>query len=398
MAKSPLFKFRAMHVHHGLHADADRWARHCQEICAALGVELEIVHVQVMRDAGEGIEAAARQARYAAFAAALREGECLVTAHHQDDQAETVLLRLLRGSGAGGLGAMRALRPFANGQHWRPLLATPRAVLADYAQAHGLSWIDDPSNASEHHDRNFLRHRVMPVLHERWPQAAAALARSAALLSDHASLLDGETARKLAQVQGVDPNTLSVISLQQFSAPWRALIVRQWIESLDLPTLPATGVDMIEQELLSARADASAEFRWHGAVIRRWRDLLYAEALVRDLPSDWRVAWNGAAPLQLPTGMHLIQIPVGAASAEIAPQLSPFNVASRRGGERITLPGRTHSHALKNVLQEFGVPPWQRRRLPLVFAADGELLAVGDLLRSARAQAAGCGFRLEILP
>jgi tRNA(Ile)-lysidine synthase len=392
LATTPQFAVRAVHVHHGLHPDAEQWTQHCQQTCTGLGVALRIIRVQVANDSGEGIEAAARRARYAAFAAELQDGECLVTAHHQDDQAETVLLRLLRGSGAGGLASMRSARPFANGQHWRPLLATPRQALLDYAHRHALAWIDDPSNASDVHDRNFLRHRVMPVLRERWPQAGAALARSAALLSEQQLLLEEETARRLAQIQGVDASTLSVSALQRFSAPWRALIVRQWLAALDFPALPATGVETIEQELLPARPDAGAEFRWHGVVIHRWRDLLQAETATPDLPSGWSADWDGAAPLQLPTGVRL-----GLVTAP-ATERPALRVATRQGGERMTLPGRKHSHALKNVLQQSGIPPWLRRRQPLIFAADGELLAVGDLLLSARALAAGWRFALESPP
>jgi len=291
---------------------------------------------------------------------------------------------------------MRVLRAFAQGQHWRPLLDTPRAVLSDYAQRHGLNWIDDPSNADTHHDRNFLRQKIMPVLRERWPQAGAALARSAMLLSEHEALLEEQTASRLAQVQGVDPNTLSVPALRQFGAPWRALIFRRWTAALNLPTLPAAGIENIERQLLTARQDASAEFRWHGATIRRWRDLLYAETWISDLPSDWRATWDGDQPLPLPTGGELRFVQTETAAD--AGARGPLLVRTRQGGERIVLPGRTHSHSLKNVLQEFGVPPWQRKRLPLIFAPDGELLAVGDVLRSARAHAAGWSFRLDNMP
>lgn len=403
------FALRAMHIHHGLNADADRWAQHCQWVCTALDVPLAIVHVQVPSDSGEGLEAAARRARYAAFATGLQPGEWLLTAHHRDDQAETVLLRLLRGSGAGGLSAMRTLRPFANGQHWRPLLGTSRRTLLAYAQAHALEWIDDPSNAIQHHDRNFLRHRIMPVLHERWPHAEAALARSAALLAEQEQLLDAETARHLAQVQGIDKATLVASELQKFPAPWRARILRHWITTLDLPALPRQGVTQIEQALLWARADAEAQFRWGNAVIHRWRDLLHACRVVPDFPAAWRVAWDGQSPLPLPTGDVLtvsIRLPVSTPSSGSGSKLNPalaatvpgsfdvFQVAARQGGERITLPGRLHSHALKNVLQDHAIPPWQRQRLPLIFAADGELLAVGDTIVSARAQA--MGWRLQL--
>lgn len=287
---------------------------------------------------------------------------------------------------------MRAWREFADGWHWRPLLNVPRATLFDYARSQHLQWIDDPSNADAHHDRNFLRLEVLPVLRRRWPQAGAALARSAALLSEHEVLLDEQAARRLAQVQGVDPDTLSVSGLLAMTAPWRALVLRHWITGLDLPALPAAGIEKIEQELLTACPDAKAEFRWQGVAIRRWRDLLHAETLVADLPSNWSVLWDGVAPLQLPIDVRLRLIRTGAADATMH---EPFRVSARKGGERITLPGRAHRHAVKIALQDIGVPPWQRKRLPLVFAPDGELLAVGDVLRSARAEAAGWNFRLD---
>jgi len=393
LATDRSFAVRAIHVHHGLHPDADRWAQQCRNFCERLGTAIDVVRVHVDDQSGEGLEAAARHARYAAFADSLCSDECLVTAQHQDDQAETVLLRLLRGSGSGGLAAMRALRPFANGWHWRPLLAIGRADLLAYARQHELEWIEDSANADIRHDRNFLRTEVMPVLNRRWPGAAAAMARSAMLLAESEQMLDEQTAHRLAQVQGLDPHTLSVPGLQRTTSAWRARMLRRWIDALGLPALPAAGIDTIERQLLNARPDAVAMFRWRGVAVRRWRDLLYAESVLPDLPEDWQAVWDSSLPLKLPTGACLRLLRNEAASAVAAPE--PFRVSRRAGGERIRLPGRTHSHAVKNALQEFGVPPWQRKRLPLVYAADGELLAVGDVLRSARAQAAGWNFRTD---
>jgi len=234
---------------------------------------------------------------------------------------------------------------------------------------------------------------VLPVLAQRWPHAGAAMARSAGLLAEQESLLDELTDQRLAHIQGVDPHTLSVAGLLAMSAAWRARVVRRWIDALHLPPLPATGVESMESQLLPARPDAQAEFRWHGAAIRRWRELLYAERLAPELPPDWCATWDGEAPLPLPTGgaLELLRPSDCGPVAECA----PFRVRARAGGERITLPGRTHSHAVKIALQDAGVPPWQRKRLPWVFAADGDLLAVGDVLRSARAHAAGWRFRID---
>ena len=395
LATTATLPVRAIHVHHGLHPEADRWAQHCQAFCRGVGVDLAVVSVQVAQAAGEGLEAAARHARYAAFTAALATGECLVTAHHQDDQAETVLLRLLRASGPGGLSAMRPLRAFAGGCHWRPLLGVSRAVLLEYARASGIEWIDDPANAEARHDRNFLRQEIMPALGKRWPHAAAALARSAQLMVEQEVVLDEHAGRQLARVQGVDPGTVSVPGLLEISPAWRARVIRRWIDSLGLPPLPATGVASLETQLLTARPDARSQYRWHGAAIRRWRDLLYADWLVPAMPPGWRATWDGAAPLALPTGARLSLLRAEPPAGDVPAACAPFRVSARIGGERIALPRRAHSHAVKIALQDAGVPPWQRQRLPLVFAADGELLAVGDVLQSSRALASGWRFRLE---
>lgn len=365
---------RALHVDHGLHPQSGEWREACRAACAALGVPFESRRVQVL-DNGDGLEAAARAARHAAFADVQQPGEVIALAHHRDDQAETVLLRLLRGAGD-GLAAMRPLRAFGQGWLWRPLLALPRAELAGYARAQGLHWLEDPSNASDRHDRNFLRHHVLPRLAERWPQASASLARSAALLATQADLLAGEDARRLAQVQGLDPASLSVSALLAEPAGWRDRLLRAWVAALGLPPLPADATATIARELLEARPDASAAFAWSGAVMHRWRDLLHAGHERAPLPADWSAEWTGETPLALPTGDTLALDPPRRFD-------TPLRVHARQGGERLVLPGRSHHTELKHALQELGVPPWDRTRLPLLSAPDGALLAAADLVLSA---------------
>ena len=367
---------RAMHVHHGLQASADDWAAHCARFCESLDVPLSIVKVSVDRDSGDGLEAAARKARYGAFESALTAGEVLVTAHHRDDQAETFLLRALRGSGPDGLAAMRPWRKFATGRHWRPLLDTPCDDLLAYAQRHGLSWLDDPSNLDSRHDRNFLRNEILPLLRGRWPQADASFARSAVLNADAIELLGQEDALALAMARSVDPQALSASALLELPAPRRARVLRRWIEALGFPPLPGEGVAQIESDLLTARADARARFEWRDVVIERWRDLLHVQRQCEPLPAGWNTGWDGSEPLPLPGGGSLVLEGTQALA-------SPCRVSARRGGERILLPGRTHSHALKNVLQELGVPPWEREALPLVHDPVGELVAVADFAYSA---------------
>ncbi|MEZ0471961.1 tRNA lysidine(34) synthetase TilS [Luteimonas salinilitoris] len=384
---------RAIHVHHGLQPDADAWAAHCRGICEALGVPLRIARVSVRADAGTGPEAAARAARHAAFEAELRPGEVLALAHHRDDQAETFLLRALRASGVDGLAAMRPWRRHGQGWLWRPLLDAPRERLLDHARQHGLQWIEDPSNAGVEPDRNFLRHRILPLLRERWPQAEAGLARSALLGAEAAALLDDGDAAALAAVRTVDRQALDVAGLRRFPEARRARVLRRWIDMLALPPLPAQGIARIEADLLQGTAtDGSPAFAWSGAVVRRWRDLLHAERQRAPLPADFHTAWDGRMPLRLPTGDTLALVgpervePGDALDAVPASEAyrAPLIVRARRGGERIRLPGRGHSHALKQVLQTLGVPPWVRERLPLLTDADDELFAAGDLVHSDR--------------
>ena len=377
---------RALHVHHGLQADADVWAAHCRGTCDALGVSLDVVHVEVARDAGLGLEGAARDARHRAFADAMRDGDVLALAHHRDDQAETFLLRALRGSGVDGLAAMRPWRVFAGGVLWRPLLDLPRDALAAHAATPGLRWIEDPSNADGGLDRGFLRSAVMPLLRTRWPHADAMFARSAMLSAQAARLLDAEDAATLAAVG--EGATLRIDALRALPAARRARVLRRWIAALDLPPLPAQGVAAIEH-MLHGPVDANPRFDWSGARLQRWRDLLHAGTLRPPLPADWSREWYGRDAVTLPTGDRIALLGADGCDA-------PLRLHARQGGERIRLSGRTHSHALKHVLQDQGVPPWQRERLPLL-SRDGELLAAGDAILAADMAAwlAARGARLQ---
>ena len=365
---------RAIHVHHGLHADADAWAAHCQQTCDALDVPLSIVRVEVDLASGLGLEGAARDARHRAFAEALGDDEILAVAHHRDDQAETFLLRALRGSGVDGLAAMRPWRAHANGWLWRPLLDLPREALLTYAREHYLRWLDDPANADLHFDRNFLRDQIFPLLRQRWPHASASLARSATLSAQASELLEAEDCSALQRAM-VDDSALDIGALRLMPIERRARVLRRWIAGLGLPALPGHAIERVEA-LLLADGDAGTCFEWAGARIERWRTVLHAQRIREPLPRDWSGIWTGATPLILPTGDTLSLL--GAASFD-----TPMRVHARQGGERILLPQRAHSHALKHVLQEQGMPPWHRERLPLVSAADGELLAAGDAILSA---------------
>jgi tRNA(Ile)-lysidine synthase len=336
-------------------------------------------HVQIDRTTGLGLEGAAREARRAAFTAELREGETLALAQHQDDQAETFLLRALRGSGVDGLAAMADDSQLGTHRLWRPLLHAPRTALLDYARQHALRWIEDPSNAEDHADRNFLRLQILPLLRQRWPHAAAALAGSVLHCRQTRELLDEEDAELITHLE-VAPRVLSLQLLRQVSPGRAARVLRAWVIGHGAAPLPATVLQQGLDELLPAGNDRQARVRWHDHAIQQWREHAYLlPAQLPSLPRAWQAEWDGHAPLPLPDGGQL-RLQGGAAFER------PLQVRARVGGERILLPGRQHSHALKDCLQREHVAPWRRAQLPLIF--DGpQLLAAADVVISAPLQA-----------
>jgi len=364
---------RAIHVDHGLHADSAQWADHCTRTCLALSVAIDIRKIEIDRARGTGIEDAARAARMAAFAQALQPGEFLALAQHRDDQAETILLKLLRGAGPQGLGGMRALRPLGGGWLWRPLLDLPRRTLRDYAQSHDVRWIDDPSNDEMHIERNFLRREILPRMRERWAEVEKPLAHSARWLQATADFVDAEAQKALARWQGIDPSTLAWAGWLALPDALRDPVLRLWLRGIGLDEPTHLHVAELERQLRQSRADRSPCIAFATTELRRYRDLLYAKRPAPSAPSQWHVRWYGEL-LHLPTG--------GCLSLQPARLLdTPLHVSYRRGGERIKPTGGKHTRDLRLLLQEAGVPPWRRDSIPLIHR-EGELLAVGDLVLS----------------
>ncbi len=362
---------RAVHINHGLQDQAGDWAAHCRRVCCDLQVPLTVIDVQV--EAGASQEAAARDARYRAFEQLVDCDEGVLMAHHADDQAETVLLRLLRGSGVKGLAAMPEQRPLGAGLLFRPLLAFERRDLESWATGHQLNWINDPSNRSLDFDRNYLRHQVVPHLKQRWPHASSALSRTARFCREAEQLN-----RQLAAIDLLDCGIDGAIRCSELLVlePARQLnLLRHWLAEAGVPLPEESVLRRVLTEVVPARQDAEPCVDWGDHQIRRFRGQLRLWNRNWQAP-EGRRRWPLSTALTFSFGTlrseavagRGIRIPAGAS----------VEVDFRRGGERICLLGRAGSRSLKKLLQASDVPPWQRSLIPLIYV-DGVLAAVVGL-------------------
>ena len=370
----------AVHVHHGLHEDAGQWEAHCREVCKGLAVPFVCLQVDARPAAGESPEAAARSARYAALRDWLPAGDWLLTAQHQDDQAETLLLQLLRGSGVMGLAAMPARADFGAGQLRRPLLDYSRQAVRAYALENDLEWIDDPSNQDTGLDRNFLRHCIVPELRGRWPGLSATLARSARHCAEAARALLQLAEQDLAAVAGETPRGLQVSGLQRLSMERRRNALRHWCMRQCGSTPSTAVIEQMLTDVLASRDDAEPCVRWGDHELRRYRDQVYLLGQRPEALPAGVLDWKLPRPLVLPGDGGTLSVTmepgVGIRAAAVTGNL--LRVGFRHGGERCRPGGRRHHHALKKLFQEHGVPPWERPRIPLIFI-DNELAAVAGL-------------------
>ncbi|MEZ1316184.1 tRNA lysidine(34) synthetase TilS [Pseudomonas fluorescens] len=362
----------AIHVHHGLQSAADAWPQHCQSVCDALGVPLQVFQVQVQP--GASLERAAREARYAAFSQVIRPNDVLLTAQHRDDQAETLLFRLLRGAGVKGLSGMPRQRALGQGQLLRPLLDVTRAELEAYALDQRLSWIEDPSNDDRRFSRNYLRHQVLPVMAQRWPQALASMARSAAHLNEAQGLLDDlaqldlTQARVAGQFDWMGVPSLELACLTSLSDARQRNAVSHWLAPLT--RLPDSDHWSGWIDLRDATGDARPVWRLANGELHRSAGRIWwlSGAWLRS-PSAVDHWADPYKPLALPDNGVLRftgQAPDG-----------PLQIRYREGGEVMHLPDRGHRD-LKRLLNERAVPAFVRGRLPLLYR-DGQLLAVANL-------------------
>jgi tRNA(Ile)-lysidine synthase len=392
--RSDGFRLRALHINHGLHPNAKHWSAHCRKLARGLGVPLRVLSVEVARDRGASLEEAARIARYRCFAEQLRGSEALLTAHTEDDQLETVLLQLFRGSGLPGLAAMPAAAPLGPGTLARPLLGCSRLQLEAWVRARELTWVEDDTNLDERFDRNYLRRSVLPAVRQRWPGAAAAVARSARHAAEAQRLL-----ASLARVdleRASDGPALSVKALRSLAPDRRRNVLRLWITSTGRVPPDARRLEEIAGPLIEARADAHPRVEWETAIGRRASVMRHADLLSiaeRGLVLNsgepaaqlawqltWQLAWEWrqSSRCPLPDGGALELTPERHGPIDLDALPPTLAITWRRGGERLRVRRGGPRRALKSLLQEAHVPLADRARLPLILA-DGALIAAADL-------------------
>ncbi len=386
LAPRHAWKISALHVHHGISPQADAWAAFCAGLCARYGAPLQVEHVDIAPLRELGIEAAARKLRHAALAG--QPCDFVALAHHADDQAETLLLQLLRGAGVRGASAMPLLAGRAGLPGLlRPLLHCSRQEILDYAAAENLQWIEDESNADDSYPRNFLRHRVLPLLAQKFPAYRDTLARSAQHFAEASSLLD-----ELAQQDGVpamQDETLAVAALLALSRPRAKNLLRYFLHSLGAPMPQAVQLDDMLHQLCGARGDAAVCIAYGGWEMRRYQGKVYVRRALGEFDRSTVLQWQDETELDWPALNTRLRFNysrgVGVSLAKL--KRAPVTLRLRGGGETLRPHPDAATRTLKNLLQEHRVPPWQRDRLPLLYCGD-ELVCILDVAIAAEYRAA----------
>jgi tRNA(Ile)-lysidine synthase len=387
---------KALHLDHGLQTNSKNWAVHCRRVCAALQIPLVVKALQLRTPNGASIEAEAREARLAAYRDIMEPGDLVLTAQHRDDQAETLLLQLLRGSGLSGLAAMPEVLKLPPGYLARPLLDFTRSELRQYAKRNCIDWVDDPSNVEIGFDRNYLRHEVLPLLAQRWPGCAKTLSRSARHCAEAQDLIDHLADRDMARMQGSRPGTLSVSALLNLEPPLCRALLRRWIRSTGFTLPNSRRLDGIIHNVLAAAPDRSPMVHWSGAEVRRYRDDLFLLPPLPERPGP--TALDGAfdSRLALPAGLGVLYLKFRASRAVAHNRRGHDLVQVRFGvsGARCGLAMRRQHKSLKKLFQELDVPDWVRPYVPLVYVNDC-LRAVGDLCLCTEKGVSSADFRVS---
>lgn len=366
------YEVSAMHIHHGLQKEADAWVEHCQNICDDLKIPLQVNHLGLTINKGESLEEVARKARYSALKQSLQKDEILLTAHHQNDQAETLLLQLFRGAGVQGLASMPHLSDFGLGKHARPLLNETGDKLLAYAKTNQLSYIEDPSNQDCSFDRNFLRKEILPKLRKRWSGIDKTISRSASIQSETLQLLNEMAEQDLISVsseRSEQSKTLTLTKLSSLSKARQKLLVRHWITHHGFIVPSEKKLKHIFSDVINAKEDAQPLVEWLGTQIRRYQGELYIMSPLSDHDSQQVITWDIK---EEPLKIYALGITIPALNLkEINENVT---IRFRQGGE-VVKDAKRGNISLKNLLNEAGIPPWLRSRVPLVYVG-GTLIKI----------------------
>jgi len=362
---------RAVHINHGLHPQADKWQQHCEELARAWSVPFSSLTVHLEGN-GKGLEAEARELRYAALQSLMTVGECLLTAHHADDQAETLLLNLFRGSGVDGLAAMPIQRPLGQHRLMRPLLGVTGQSLRDYLQKNDIEWLEDPSNDKIDQDRNFVRHKVLPLLETRFQGITQRLLLSCESMSETRSLLE-PVADQYLQTELVHALVLNTSKTLLESPALFKLVIRRWLANAGIPAIPGRQLNDLYEQVSTAGTDQNIDIAWAECHVRAYQSRLFLQR--GDQPP-------ACAPCIWPQGQSSIKLHdgLGRLSFQSSNPVFPsgeITVTNRQEAPGLSLALPNHHQSIKNLFQSAKIPVWLRDSIPLILI-DKQLAAVGD--------------------
>lgn len=381
----PYLDLNAIHINHNLSTNAKKWDQHCKKICKDLKVKYIVKQVNAnIKIKDQSVEEIARNLRYAAFTKILPKNAVLMTAHHANDQAETLLLQLFRGAGPKGLAAMAPKKEFAQGWLVRPLLHYSRQDLLEYAKEHKLDWIEDESNTDIKFSRNLIRHTLMPIIRQNWPGITKVLNRVAGLCAQTNKLIEelGEQDLAIVATQssgeagGIQQLLINITKLNQLSLARQNNVLRFWLQKLSLPIPSEVKIKEILRAAVNSRKDANPIIAWPGVQIRKFNGNLYAMPPLAKHDSKIILFFDIKKKVNLPSGLGILSIKINKGLTKKY-QNKKFSIRFRTGGEKLFIPKRKATHELKKLMQEWQVPPWMRDRIPLVYCEDQIVAIIG---------------------
>ncbi|WP_166423945.1 tRNA lysidine(34) synthetase TilS [Paraglaciecola sp. 20A4] len=372
------FQLSAIYIHHGLSVSASIWQQHCADVCADLDVDFQTAKVTVDLSTGKGLEAQARQVRYAKLVELAPHGSVIMLAQHQDDQLETVLLQLKRGAGPKGLSGMAeyfSRTKTASSQQqvhfFRPLLDITQAQIHAYAQEHQLRWHEDDSNQNTDFERNFIRHNISPMLMQRWPHFAKSVSRSARLCAQQQLLLDETTREKLDNLR-TQKDILSINGLLALSEPWRIQVVRLWLDERNIISPSQAILTQLSSQLLTAADDANPIIRWQNWQFRRFENGLYVIPLTKEI-IPYIGSLTLSSPIELPNKFGILSLCTNEVShkqSNVLPveNIEQYPISVEFGGfsRRFTPQDAHHSKPLKQWFKHWRIPPWERSSVVII--------------------------------